>query len=908
MIRIKGKRVLAPLLALLVVITSVTVLPVPAVASSGEFQTSIESNGITITGYNGSGGDIIIPSQINGLPVVAIGVQAFRGNTSITGVTIPDSVSDIESGAFYDCKNLASVTFGNGVKAIGNHAFWGCENLTNITIPNGVVSIGREVFWGCTKLSVIILPDTISSIGEWVFGPEMNTHFPGGMIINMLREDAIVYVPNENIKRLAENKGAKNIIVGGAYAATFETNGGRPINSIYAVRGQNINRPLSPKRSGYSFAGWYRDSSLTSEWDFENDVLTGNITLYAKWDTIARPSAGLFLNPVSAVQNTGNNVGYVDYWYRVSYGDVPSVMTVVNEDGSVSVLNAAIESDYVYIYEYTHDLQYIRTVSIAKEMPKVGAFTKDYRGNYYVFFGKDVEENAHDEINMVLVQYDSEGRRQKAYEQKAYPTESFSGIRRPFSSGSCRIEISGNMIAVHFARLMFQSGDGLNHQASYGFVLNLDTFEEITRGTAMVYVSHSFNQFILPIDGGFVLADHGDAHPRAFNFTKTSFALSANRYTVSAFEFIGETGQNATFAQMGGLVKTSDGFIFAGTYERDRVTAQAIAGAARSRNLFIVKFDDNMTLCSNPTWITNYTDVETQNAANPKIVELDAGRYILMWERTVGENSGTEQATRTTYYTIIDEHGNTLIPTTELPDVRLSFNDVLRYNPITGYVHWAVGSHYTGDEDVITLYAFNPDLPLSSSSASTWAHDGITAAIEKGFVPTDLQGNYTAVITRAEFCRMAVKWVEYATGKNIDTILAERGLSRRQNAFSDTADPDILAAYALGITSGTTAPTDTAPGMFSPNGQFTREQAATMIMNTCYVIGADVSNPPLSDFSDLNTASSWARKGINFVRANGIMQGTSVNPPTFSPMTPYTREQSIVTFNNIRHNELVSLP
>ena len=168
----------------------------------------------------------------------------------------------------------------------------------------------------------------------------------------------------------------------------------------------------------------------------------------------------------------------------------------------------------------------------------------------------------------------------------------------------------------------------------------------------------------------------------------------------------------------------------------------------------------------------------------------------------------------------------------------------------------------------------------------------------KGFVPADIQSNYTNVITRQEFCRMAVKWVEYATGKSIDAVLSERGLSRDPNAFSDTNDPDILAAFALGITSGT------GGGRFTPDGQFSREQAATMIMNTCKVVGANVLNPPTSNFTDLNVASSWAVDGINFVRANGIMQGTVTDPPTFSPKTNYTREQSIITFNNITHNDL----
>ena len=200
--------------------------------------------------------------------------------------------------------------------------------------------------------------------------------------------------------------------------------------------------------------------------------------------------------------------------------------------------------------------------------------------------------------------------------------------------------------------------------------------------------------------------------------------------------------------------------------------------------------------------------------------------------------------------------------------------------------------------DGATAPVFVPPGPIDT--AEIWAREGITAAIAKGFVPADLQDTYKAVITRAEFCRLAVKWVEYALGKNIDAILTERGLTGDPNAFSDTTDTDILAAYALKITSGEVAPAPDKPGRFNPTGKFTRQQAAVMIMNACRAIGADVNDPPTSDFSDMHLADSWAQDGINFCRANGIMNGKTVNPPAFDPKGVFTRQESIVTFNNIK--------
>jgi hypothetical protein len=192
-------------------------------------------------------------------------------------------------------------------------------------------------------------------------------------------------------------------------------------------------------------------------------------------------------------------------------------------------------------------------------------------------------------------------------------------------------------------------------------------------------------------------------------------------------------------------------------------------------------------------------------------------------------------------------------------------------------------------------YTDQPANPLDS--ASSWAKAGITSALAKGFVPDDIQSSYTNTITRAEFCRMAVKWLEYKLGKGIDAIVAEKGIAARaSHIFSDTTDPAILAAYRLGVTAGSVAPTTTSPGHFNPNGQFTRLEAAMMIMNACGVAGMDIANAPRANFADMNQAASWAHPGINFVHANGIMSGDGTN---FLPAQTYSREQSILTFNNV---------
>jgi hypothetical protein len=75
----------------------------------------VTNNGaITITGYSGSGGELIIPDTIDGLPVTVIGGNAFR-NTDLTKITIPNSVTSIEAEAFYECGAMTSLAIPDSV-------------------------------------------------------------------------------------------------------------------------------------------------------------------------------------------------------------------------------------------------------------------------------------------------------------------------------------------------------------------------------------------------------------------------------------------------------------------------------------------------------------------------------------------------------------------------------------------------------------------------------------------------------------------------------------------------------------------------------------------------------------------------------------------------------------------------
>ena len=95
---------------------------------------------------------------------------AFAWCSSLTSVTIPNSVTSIGNSAFVYCSGLTSVTLPNSVISIGEGAFYGCSSLTSVTLPNSVTSIGYRAFYNCSGLTSIVSKATVPpALGNKVF-------------------------------------------------------------------------------------------------------------------------------------------------------------------------------------------------------------------------------------------------------------------------------------------------------------------------------------------------------------------------------------------------------------------------------------------------------------------------------------------------------------------------------------------------------------------------------------------------------------------------------------------------------------------------------------------------------------------------------------------------------------------
>ena len=178
--------------------------PKSSAASQDGFTYVDNGETISITGYTGPDGAVVIPASITSKPVTRIGDSAFANHFGLTGVTISDSVISIANNAFFNCISLAAITvealnpayssldgvlfdknqvtliiyprgkngnyiIPNSVTSIGDSAFIFCTGLTSVSIPNSVTSIGTDAFSYCAGLTTVTIPDSVTSIGDLAF-------------------------------------------------------------------------------------------------------------------------------------------------------------------------------------------------------------------------------------------------------------------------------------------------------------------------------------------------------------------------------------------------------------------------------------------------------------------------------------------------------------------------------------------------------------------------------------------------------------------------------------------------------------------------------------------------------------------------------------------------------------------
>ncbi len=164
------------------------------------------------------------------------------------------------------------------------------------------------------------------------------------------------------------------------------------------------------------------------------------------------------------------------------------------------------------------------------------------------------------------------------------------------------------------------------------------------------------------------------------------------------------------------------------------------------------------------------------------------------------------------------------------------------------------------------------------SAASAWATPELKKADDYGLIPAALNGaDLTKPITREEFAALAVVLYEKTTGKT--------AVAASSNPFTDTQNPETLKAFALGITTGTSATT------FEPKALTNRQQVATMLSRAIRVMvpDGDFSTAGAPTFSDQKDIDSWALDHVKFMSKIGIIKGTNGK---FMPKATTTAQQA----------------
>ncbi|MDR2355899.1 MAG: Ig-like domain-containing protein [Clostridiales Family XIII bacterium] len=199
--------------------------------------------------------------------------------------------------------------------------------------------------------------------------------------------------------------------------------------------------------------------------------------------------------------------------------------------------------------------------------------------------------------------------------------------------------------------------------------------------------------------------------------------------------------------------------------------------------------------------------------------------------------------------------------------------------------------------DALSFAVSPDDAAALAEGASKWAKETVASAIEDGYVPASLYGDYTAPITRGAYSALATRYVEKRSGKTIAAFLIERDADIAL-AFSDTNDESVLAAASLGIMGGG------GDGAFNPDATVTREAAAVCLTRIAVLFGADTSAPDMR-FADKGKISKWAEDSVDFVASRKIMNG--VGADLFAPKEAFSREQAIVTLYTLPE-DLTALP
>ncbi|MBQ2952386.1 MAG: leucine-rich repeat domain-containing protein [Clostridia bacterium] len=154
------KKLLALTLALLLTCAFAFAAAEGGRSTCGDFTYILLPDGTAcIADYTGEAAELVIPAELDGVPVTAIGAYAFSACRSLQRVVVPEGVTSLGASAFCSCAGLQSVVLPESLTTIGDIAFCWCTALTEVNIPLGVTEVGANPFYHCRLLVDMGVPE-----------------------------------------------------------------------------------------------------------------------------------------------------------------------------------------------------------------------------------------------------------------------------------------------------------------------------------------------------------------------------------------------------------------------------------------------------------------------------------------------------------------------------------------------------------------------------------------------------------------------------------------------------------------------------------------------------------------------------------------------------------------------------
>ena len=514
----------------------------------------------------------------------------------------------------------------------------------------------------------------------------------------------------------------------------------------------------------------------------------------------------------------------------------------------------AIGSNLV-VETYDRDFRFRSGKSIPLELPIFGGVRMDSDYNFVVVGQDNLNEDDSVEVFRII-------RYTKDWQKLDHVSLFGANTYIPFDGGSLRFDRSGDILYIRTAHEMYDTGDGLHHQANVMISVRISDMTVTDQLTEVLnrkygYISHSFNQFVR-VDGDTLLAvDHGDALPRSVVLIKYGRKAGEEQFYgrvsyVNALPIANSTGHyNDTGVSVGGFECSSTDYLIAGSaYDMSEKVDLMYA----HRNIFVTATPKNDFTDEGTTinWLTHYTESDGVEVSPPHMLKLSADRFFLTWTE-----NGVQK------YCFLDGKGKLD------GEIVTGSGDLSDCEPILAgsRIVW-----YVTDNSAPVFH----ELPSHTHSYRAVVTD-----------PTCTTGGYTT-----HTC--AVCGDSYVTDHTeplghgwVGTRCSRCGLTR-QTPFDDVEPGSFYetpVAWALenGITTGTSETT------FSPLGQCQRAQVVTFLWRT---FGSPEPTTAANPFVDVKETDFYY-KAVLWAVEKGITNG--LDDTHFGPYA-YCNRAQVVTF------------